>query len=329
MKKLTFLLVFIVVNAFSQGNLQIASLGSFRTEGGKVIKNCRLGYRIYGKMNAKKSNVILFPTWFSGKSQDLSGGAGSLIDTTRFCMIAVDALGNGVSSSPTNTVSFPDISIRDMVNSQYDFLTKKLNIRQLYAVMGISMGGMQTFEWLVAYPDFMQKAIPIVGTPKQSYFDNLLWKTEWNIIELAGKKPEHRRDAMVDVMAIHQLHLSTSKQLNKDHKASDLDNQLKKWEAEKKDMMNPENWIAQIKAMMGHDIYKNSGKNLDNIKQLLKAKILVIVATQDRMVNPQAATEFAKSLNIPLIELTGDCGHLANGCESEKVKEAVWGFLKD
>ena len=66
-------------------------------------------------------------------------------------MIFVDAFGNGVSSSPSNSETqpgsrFPTITIRDMVRQQHRFLTEVLGIEHLLAVTGISMGGMQSFE---------------------------------------------------------------------------------------------------------------------------------------------------------------------------------------
>lgn len=51
------------------------------------------------------------------------------------------------------------------------------------------------------------------------------------------------------------------------------------------------------------------------------------MATQDQMVNPAPSVTLAKALNARLVELTGDCGHIATGCEGKKMNEAVRTFL--
>ena len=89
-------------------------------------------------------------TWFRGTSEGSLRFATAFVDTTAFYMIVADALGNGVSTSPSNTPtqggeSFPEISIGDMVATQYRLVTEVLNLDGLYAVTGASMGGMQTF----------------------------------------------------------------------------------------------------------------------------------------------------------------------------------------
>jgi homoserine O-acetyltransferase len=69
----------------------------------------------------------------------------------------VDALGKDVSSIPSNYSDFPNISIRDMVNSQHELLVNHLNIEHVELLVGVSMCGMQAFEWMVGYPEFMNE----------------------------------------------------------------------------------------------------------------------------------------------------------------------------
>jgi homoserine acetyltransferase len=195
MKIAAFVFLSTVACAMAQGEswhsseLKFGDLGDFKLENGAIIRDCRIAYHTSGKLNDDKSNVVLWPTWFTGSSKQLIPLAGSdgYVDPSRYFVIFVDALGNGISSSPSNSsvqprMEFPVFTIRDMVNSQYRLLTENLGINHIHAVMGISMGGMQTFQWIVSYPEFMDKAVAIVGSPRLTAYDMLLWRAEESAI---------------------------------------------------------------------------------------------------------------------------------------------------
>jgi homoserine O-acetyltransferase len=57
--------------------------------------------------------------------------------------------------------------------------------------------------------------------------------------------------------------------------------------------------------------------------QAVKAHMLIIVDTQDHMVNPQPALAFAALLHVDPVVLDSDCGHLGPGCSAETVIPAV------
>lgn len=168
---------------------QFANLGNFKLENGSVIEDCRIGYRTYGKLNSAKTNCVLGTTWYGGTTRELESFIpGRTIDTTKYYLITVDALGNGISSSPSNSTtqggaSFPTFSIIDLVESQYQLLTKFLDVHHVHAVFGISMGGMQAFQWAVSYPGFEDWVIPVVGTPAQTSYDLARWYFQLNILQ--------------------------------------------------------------------------------------------------------------------------------------------------
>ncbi|NOR86858.1 MAG: alpha/beta fold hydrolase, partial [Bacteroidales bacterium] len=290
------------------------------------IKNCKIGYRTVGKLNADKSNAILWPTWFGGTSEEIAKPSfiASFIDTTQYYIIAVDALTNGISSSPSNTVGFPKTSIQDMVNSQYNLLVHHLKITHLYAVMGISLGGIQTYEWIVAYPDFMEKAIPIVGTPKLSFYDLLVWQTQIEIIEEAGSNKEDISFAMKRVYDIFNINKFSPAFYNAKYKPENI-NDFKSNQYTQ--MMDYRDYLAGVKSMLNHDIYKITNSNPEAIKDIIKADVLIVISQKDHLVNPMNSIAFSKLLNCELIELTGDCGHIAPWCETSEIKKALTPFL--
>jgi homoserine O-acetyltransferase len=74
------------------------------------------------------------------------------LDTSKYFIVATDAIGNGPTTSPSNSqaqprMAFPRFLIRDMVTSQHRLMTQHLGIPHVVAVVGPSMGGMQSLQW--------------------------------------------------------------------------------------------------------------------------------------------------------------------------------------
>ena len=85
--------------------------------------------------------------------------------------------------------------------------------------------------------------------------------------------------------------------------------------------------IRQDQAMMALDVSAPFGGSMERAAAVVKARMLVVVATRDHVVTPGPALEFARLLRAQVLTLEGDCGHLAPGCEAQKLNPAVADFL--
>ena len=304
-------------------------LGNLKTVSGKTIKDCVIGYCAIGKLNADKSNAVLWPTWFGGKSEEICRDiVPALIDTTGLYIIVVDAFGNGISSSPSSNSSFPDITIRDMVNSQYELLTKHLHINHLKIIIGASMGGMQVMEWLISYPGFADHAISIEGSPKLTSYDLMFWKTLAVLFSTPAKDKESNEWALRMGSTVFLLNLYTRSHWLSKVKPGEVDSIILASQAETLVNMKPEDWLSQVKAILTQDIYKSSRKTVDDMKLQITTKTLIIVSKSDYIVNPQSSVDFAKAIGATLFELDNDCGHAGFICDQKLVKETVAKFLQ-
>jgi len=65
------ILCLVATGTLADSPQQMASIGDLLLESGETLRNCEVGYRTAGTLNADKSNVIIFLTWFTGTSSDL------------------------------------------------------------------------------------------------------------------------------------------------------------------------------------------------------------------------------------------------------------------
>lgn len=332
-----FLILFILSFILQAQPVQkFAGLGDFKLESGEVIKDCVIGYRTCGEFNDDSTNVIILLTYFGGTSNDLLSftGSGMMADSAAYFVVVIDAFGNGVSSSPSNSTlqsneSFPLFNIRDMVKAQYLLVTKFLGINHVLSVMGTSMGGMQSFQWIASYPDFMDKAVILVGSPKLTSNDLLLWNSQVLAIE-EGHNCNAPEEAIKNtVVAIHVLNLWTPEYIVEHITPEELPKYLKDEQNNYTKMFNSYDWKSQLCGMIAHNVFAPFGNDMEKTASVVKAKAFIITSKQDHMVNPKPASDFAKLINAETLELDNNWGHFGAGYDMENLYKKVSEFLRD
>ena len=162
------------------------------------------------------------------------------------------------------------------------------------------MGGMQVFEWLVMHPDFMTKAVSIVGSPQTQPDDVERWNGAMRWL-------------------VHSRWMRTRSRLS----------ELKPRAALSEFGLEPEDQLRQIGAIVGHDIAQRFEGSLERAAAAVKAELLVVSTWADTEVNPKPAFEFARLARAEVLELNGRCGHQAPSCERATMWPAVGRFLAE
>src|SRR5579859_4892157 len=169
---------------FQEGSYTFNSLDLRR--GGK-LGPVTISYSTWGKLNEAKDNAILIPcgmtsTTLAYDEENPDGnkgwwniiiGPGRPLDPTRFFIVCPNALGGCYGSTGPSSINpatqqpygmdFPLVTVHDIVETQHR-LVEHLGIQCLAMVIGNSFGGQQAFEWAVAYPDLVKKAVVMGAT---------------------------------------------------------------------------------------------------------------------------------------------------------------------
>ncbi|SRR5579883_1286959 len=173
---------------------EIFDLGDFALQQGATLRDAKLAYKTYGTLNADKSNVIVYPTWYSGQHYDNEWliGEGMALDPNQYFIIIPNMIGNGLSTSPSNNPApynksrFPNVTFYDNVRAQHKLVTEKFGIEKIALVVGWSMGAGQTYQWGISYPDMVERIFPFCGSARTSLH---------NIVFLEGVKAALQADA--------------------------------------------------------------------------------------------------------------------------------------
>jgi homoserine O-acetyltransferase len=177
------------------GDRQFAPISNLKLESGRTLASARIAFESWGELNHEHTNAVLVlhaltgdshATGSASKAHPTEGwwsdiiGPGMAIDTDKYFVVAPNMLGScqgstGPSSLDTNGrefgALFPYLTIRDQVNAQHE-LSRVLGIKTWFAVIGGSMGAMQSLEWAIMYPDALKK-VAVIAAPAIASADQI------------------------------------------------------------------------------------------------------------------------------------------------------------
>ncbi|WP_163969430.1 homoserine O-acetyltransferase MetX [Oceanobacillus halotolerans] len=322
----------------TQSTVEDISVGPLQLTSGETLHHVTLRYE---RVGPRQGPTILVchaltgnhytvgnestPGWWSGLI-----GQGKHIDTTQFQVLTFNVLGGsdgstGPLSINPNTkesyrMNFPEITVQDMVHAQFKAL-QKLEIKELAAIIGGSLGGMQVMEWGLLYPNMTDKLIILAATPYFSDYgiafnhiaaEAIRKDPQWN----GGNYDKHKPLNGLEIARMVGMVTYRSPQLfaqrfdrNHTNNQYDVMSYLNYQGDKLANRFDPNSYLILLNAMNHHDIGKNRG-GWEHAAKKISQSILLLSYDKDLVYEPHVIQQFASNLpNTSYHHIATDFGH--------------------
>ncbi len=309
----------------------------FPLECGVTLPETRLAWRIDGVRS--DTAPILTCTAFSRICDDMAylSAAGGALDPARRWIIRTEMLGNGRSTSPSNTpaphagAAFPPLQQRDNIRLQKALLDH-LGIAKVHAVIGGSMGGQQAIQWAVSHPETIERAVVIVGQARTSWHGQLFLRAmDEALLSAPGDEGLKRMSRAWAPWALSPRFFSRGLYRGyADTNAETVEGFLAKWETrylgkDRHDL------IAHLRCWMAHGVTKTPGLpgSLEEIGERTRMPILFLPCDTDAYFNVEDVR--AEAVHFPAARvkvIRSDYGHAAGFARSSDDRDFVNGAIE-
>jgi homoserine O-acetyltransferase len=346
---------------------------------GKKLSPITIAYETYGSLNSDKSNAILILHALSGTAHaagyndendkypgwwDTYIGPGKAFNTDKYFIICSNVLGgcNG-STGPSSIdpitgrpfgLTFPMITIRDMVNAQWH-LIQHLGIKTLLSVAGGSMGGMQALKWGILYPDIVKSVIAIATSAsisaqgiafnevgRQAIVKDLRWK---NGDYYDTGQPESglslaRMIGHITYLSEKHMHEKFGRRFQgsevPEFDFNDeflVESYLRHQGIKFVDRFDANSYLYITRAIDYFDLKKDFGGSMINAFENVKSSFLIISFTSDWLYPSSQSKEIVQALratgkNVVYTDIKTDKGHDAFLLENKALEKNIVNFLR-
>ena len=293
-------------------------IGRFAFEAGGALDDLVVGYVTHGVLNGARDNAILLLPGTANNRHSADGyiGSGKAFDTSRYFIIAVDAIGAGTSSKPSDGLGgrFPSYNIRDMVRAELALVQQVFGISRLRAVAGASMGAFQALEWSILQPEMMDSSILIVPAARAGNTFRSIVSAATQAVKLdpAWNNGEYRNQPLAGLRMAGRLYYPWTvtdawiEQLSPaqlDAEAGNTIERAARWDAW--------DFIRRYEASASHDVSQAFGGDMARALACVKARTLVLPSATDRLLPVDAARAMAQGIrHAAYAEIPGARGHL-------------------
>lgn len=313
-------------------------------QSGVRLPEARLVYAVYGRLNRARDNAILYPTRFGAthRENEFLIGAGRALDPEHWCIIVPNLLGNGVSSSPSNSPApfdgprFPNVAIRDAVRLQHHLVRDVLGIRRLALAVGWSMGGQQAYEWASLYPDMVERLAVVCGAARTAEHNKVFLKSLRAALhaDASWEGGEYKQPPLAGLRAVGRiyagwaysqdwyragLHLKVGEFL-------DLDDYLAGYWDRLFEARDANNLLSMMWTWIHHDISANDVYRGDlpaSLRAIKATTLLMPAATDLYFRTADSEYEQARLVKCRLIEIPTIWGHMSGSGQNPHDTEFI------
>ncbi|MGI0490461.1 alpha/beta fold hydrolase [Alkalinema pantanalense CENA528] len=335
---------------------ELLKLTDFPLQCGVVLPEVCLAYQIYGEFNSRShpTNVILYPTSYGAQHPDLDWliAPDSILNSDQYCIVMVNMLGNGISTSPSNSEHCGLAEQNcwfthwDNLRLQAHLVFNHLEIPQLALVYGWSMGAQQAYHWAACYPDRVERIAALCGTARTTEHNQIFLQSLRHALTSdptwTGSSFDGVPDRGLQTFARIYASWAASQAFYRDRLYLPLgyssleDYLLRGWEAgyRKRD---PRNLIAMIDTWLRCDVSDNPLYHGDYLAALaaIQAKTLVMPGTTDLYFTPEDCHAEANLIpNAQYLPIPSLWGHRAgnpyqNPQDAAFIRSAIAELLAD
>ena len=291
-----------------------------RLQRGGTLAEARIVYKTFGRLNARRDNVILYPTSYSAHHTDIEWlvSPEHALDPNRYFIVIPNMLTNGLSSSPSNTPGiggdFPEVTVYDNVMLQRQMMLELFGVDRIKMVYGWSMGAQQAYHWAALFGESVERIVVNCGSAKTAPHNFVFLEGVRSAVQ-AARTPQEGLRAMGRIYAGWALSQTFyRREMWRGLGFKDLEDFLvRSWEAsflrrDARDLM-AQLWTWQNGDISANDLYRG---DLEMALAGIKAKVLLMPSATDLYFQTDDnRAELPHLRNAKLVEIPSVWGHRA------------------